>query len=527
MAATAHEELAEGFIEAFDDETAAEAEARVASEVELDPLSQNFVDDLVDRLLILTDEVSGHPLREYQTPFARRFIESVIIGDGDTITALFSRQSGKSETVSDVVATLMIFLPVLAQRYPDLLGKFNEGVWVGAFAPVDEQADTLYGRIVARLTSERAEEILADPEINDRLVGRGREVKLKRLGSLVRKTTAHPRAKIEGRTYHIILLDEAQDADEKVVNKSISPMGASTNATSVWTGTPTYVKGVFYRQIQANKRRANRRGARISHYEADWRRVAKSNANYRKFVSKEMLRIGEDSDEFKLSYRLMWLLDQGMLTTSERMDQLADPSMQVVHAYHRSPVLVGIDPARKQDSTVVTVCWVNWQYPDEFGQYEHRVLSWLDLGGLGWEEQYFRIVEFLANYNVMAIGIDSGGVGDVVASRLRVLMPGVEIIDMKSDRTSQSGRWKHLLALMNSGMLTWPGHSKAKRLKTYRRFRTQMEDAELRYEGPHVIVAAPRAADAHDDYVDSLANALALTKDMGMPEVEVSNSVFY
>lgn len=519
-----HEVLSDGFVEAYSDETAAEAEARKASEVYLDPLSKAFVDSLVDKLLVLTDEVSGHPLRDYQRPFARRFIESVIIGDGETITALFSRQSGKSETVSDTVTTLMIFLPVLAPLYPELLEKFSEGVWVGAFAPVDEQADTLFGRIVARLTSDRAKAILADPEIADEVIGRGKEVSLRKYKSLVRKTTAHPRAKIEGRTYHIILIDEAQDADEKVVNKSISPMGASTNATSVWTGTPTYTKGIFYRQIQANKRKANRRGSKINHFEADWKVVARSNENYKRFVNKELLRIGEDSDEFKLSYRLIWLLEQGMLTTAERMDELSDTSMQIVHAFHRSPVLVGIDPARKQDSTVVTVVWVNWSYPDEFGNYEHRVLNWLDLSGMDWEEQYFRITDFLSNYSVYQIGIDVGGVGDVVASRLRVLMPGVEIIDLKSDRTSQSARWKHMMSLMSSGNLTWPGHSKAKRIKAHRRFRAQMEDAELKYEGPHIIVSAPRAADAHDDYVDSLANAVALTADAQMPEVEQSNN---
>lgn len=514
----------EEYVEAYSDETEAEAAARRASEVHLDPLSKEFVDGLVDKLLILVDELSGHPLYVYQQPLARRIIESVIIGDGETITALWSRQSGKSETISNTVATLMIFLPVLAPLYPDLLGKFKEGVWVGAFAPVDEQADTLYGRIVARLTSKRAEQILSDPEVADEIIGRGKEVRLRRLGSIVRKTTAHPRAKIEGRTYHIILIDEAQDAEERVVNKSISPMGASTNATSIWTGTCTYVKGVFFRQIQSNKRKGTRRGVKQLHFEADWKTVAKSNENYKRFVSKEMLRIGEDSDEFKLSYRLIWLLETGMLTTTERMDELSDTSMQVVHAYHRSPVLVGIDCARKQDSTVVTVVWVNWGAPDEFGQYEHRILNWLDLSGMDWEEQYFRICEFLDNFSVFQIGIDAGGVGDVVASRLKVLLPGVEIVELKSDRTSQSARWKHMMALMSASMLTWPGHSKSRRLKVHRRFRAQMEDAELRYEGPHVIVQAPRAADAHDDYVDSLANAVSLTADAQMPEVEVSSN---
>jgi hypothetical protein len=508
------------------DETASEAEARRNSEVVLSQTSQAFVDEIVDKLLILVDEISGHPLRPYQTPFARRVIESLIIGDGETITALFARQSGKSETVANVVAACMIMLPRLARLYPDLLDKFSEGLWVGAFAPVDEQADALYGRIVSRLTSERALEVMADPEIDEKVVSRGRELHLKNCGSLVRKTTAHPRAAIEGRTYHLILLDEAQGAEEKVVNKSIAPMGSSTNATLVFTGTPTYTKGVFYKQIQINKRQQVRRGARQCHFEANWKVVAKYNANYRKFVSKEILRIGEDSDEFKLSYRLVWLLSKGMFTTSERLEELGDKSMQVVPAWHKSPVMVGIDPARKQDSTIITVVWVNWNYPDEFGRFEHRVLAWYDLNGLEWEAQFHRIVEVLANYDVLAIGIDIGGIGDVVASRLKVLMPSADIIEMGSDRSAQSKRWKHLMDLMNAGLIGWPAHAKTRRLRTWKRFIQQMEDAELRYEGPNVIVEAPREVGAHDDYVDSLASAVFMTAEMSMPEAEMSNALW-
>jgi hypothetical protein len=520
--------LLDDVLEVYSDETATEQTARLASEVVLDPLSQEAVDHIVERMLVVVDEVSGHPLRPYQVVFARRVIESLVIGDGETITALFSRQSGKSETVANVVAACMIMLPVLAVVFPDLLEKFAEGMLVGAFAPVDEQADNLFGRIVQRLTSDRALAIMSDPDINIKVVSKGRELRLIRAGSLslVRKTTCHPRAKIEGRTYHLILIDEAQDADERVVNKSITPMGASTNATMVWTGTPTYTKGVFYRQIQKNKRAAGSRRGRVNHFEADWKLVSKSNANYKKFVSKEILRIGEDSDEFKLSYRLIWLLETGMFTTGERMDELADLSMEVVRAWHKSPVLVGIDPARKQDSTVVTVVWVNWDYPDEFGQYEHRILNWLDLTGLDWEVQFARIVEFLASYSVLSIGVDSGGIGDVVISRLKVLLPGVDIVAMPSDRGAQSTRWKHLMSLMSSGNIAWPGHAKTRRLRTYRRFRAQMEDAELKYEGPNVLVAAPREPDAHDDYVDSLALATALTVDAVMPEVEQSGDIF-
>jgi hypothetical protein len=98
---------------------------------------------------------------------------------------------------------------------------------------------------------------------------------------------------------------------------------------------------------------------------------------------------------------------------------------------------------------------------------------------------------------------------------------------MGSQRPDQSKRWKHLSELMDRGKIGWPMHAKTRRLKTYRRFRQQMEDLEKHFEGPYVLAAAPREADAHDDYADSLALACMLTKDFQMPTVEVSNAPFY
>lgn len=479
---------------------------------------------IVQKVLLVIDELSGHPLRPYQRPFAARVLESLITEDSAKITALWSRQSGKSETIADTVAGAVIMLPRLAKVFPDLLGKFSEGLWVGVFAPTDEMSETLFSRIVSRLTSERAQEILADPEIDDKLEGRGKVIKLKKCGSLIRKQTAHPKAAIEGQTYHLCVIDECQAADDKVVNKSIAPMLTSTAGSIVMTGTPTYQKSGFYTQIQINKRNAARKGQRQDHFQVEWKEVAKHFPRYGKFVRSEMARLGEDSDEFKLSYRLIWLLDKGMLVTSDRFDALGDTGMRVVTDWHKSPVVVGIDPARKTDSTIVTVVWVNWDYPNEHGQFEHRILNWLDLQGQDWETQYFRIVDFLSHYSVMAIGIDVGGLGDVVAQRLKVLMPYADIRDLKSDRTSQTKRWSHMMDLMNKGLIAWPAHARTRQLRVWRNFRQQMEDAELNYTGPHIIVAAPDADAAHDDYVDSLSNALFLTAEMTMPEAEMTHT---
>lgn len=517
-------------LEEFGDDTAEERAARAELDVILDPDSQGFVDRLVERMLLVTDELSGHPLYEYQRPFARRMFESLIINDGAVLSLLMSRQSGKSETIANVVATAMIFLPRLAIAFPEWLGKYKEGLKVGAFAPVEDQADNLFRRIVDRLTSEQADRIMGDPEINERVMGKGKTIWLKNCRSIVRKTTCHPRATIEGATYHLILVDEAQGADAQVINKSVTPMGASTNATMCFTGTPAYETGVFYKQIQTNKREhVNRRGSRQNHFECDWKAAAKANPNYARFVKREMVRIGEDSDEFKLSYRIMWLLDKGMFATSDVLDECEDRSMQaVIHSHFLTPVVVGIDCGRKNDSTIVTVLYVDWNRPDAFGFYHHRILNWLDLSGVAWEEQYFRIVEFLSNYRVWRIGIDTNGMGGPVAERLRLLMPHTEIVDLGSAQSEQSERWKYLKQLIDRRQIIWPAGSKVKRTKMYKQFRLQMEDLQIHFKGPYVLAEAPRVKDAHDDFPDSLSMAAILTKDQGVEdEVEQYANVFY
>ena len=295
----------------------------------------------------------------------------------------------------------------------------------------------------------------------------------------------------------------------------------------VKTGTPTTKKNNFYRSIQINKRLETGRGRRQLHFEWDWKEVAKYNKNYEKFIKKEMIRIGESSDEFQLSYCCKWLLERGMFVTSTVMDELGDTSQEIVKAWHRTPVVVGIDPARKVDSTVVTVVWVDWDRPDEFGYFDHRILNWLEIQSDDWEEQYFQIVNFLQSYDVLAVGVDANGVGDAVAQRLKLLLPRAEVHALGSSQPEQSKRWKHLKALMDRRLIGWPAHAKTRRLKTWKRFYQQMSDLETKFTGPNFLAHAPEEAHAHDDFADSLAIACSLTMDLTMPSVEVTSSPFF
>ena len=163
---------------------------------ELSPEMSDFCDQLIKRTILFCEELWGKEFRPYQRSMSYRIIESIVLNDAEEITGLWSRQSGKSETLAVTLSGCMILLPILAKTYP-MLEQFKDGVFVGLFAPVEEQSELVFSRMASRLTSPRALAILSDPEIDEKVDGKSRMLKLSN-GSFCRRQTANPRAKIEG-----------------------------------------------------------------------------------------------------------------------------------------------------------------------------------------------------------------------------------------------------------------------------------------------------------------------------------------
>lgn len=502
-------------------------------EEDYDETSAAFVHDLVNKLILFVEEFCSVTFFPYQLPIAYSIIESIVLGDGDEKTLIATRQSGKSEVVSNVIAGLMVILPKLAKVYPTWLSKFEKGFWVGVFAPTEEQADTVFGRVVSKLTSDHATSFLLDPDIDDKATaggarGKGKIILLKNSGSLCRMQTCNPKAKIESKTYHFAFIDEAQEADEVMITKSIQPMLAWINGSMVLGGTAQRYKSYFYNAIQRNKRRdVNERGNRKHHHEYDWKVAAKYNPNYAKFIAKKKTQIGEDSDEFRLSYCNQWMLEKGMFVSEERLERMYDKSMPLVTEWWKTPIVVGIDVARTNDSTVITPVWVDWDRPDPFGFFEHRVLDWHEINNVDWESQYFQIIDYLRHYNVYRIGVDSQGVGGPVAERLQILLPQIEVVSVGSDVKAQNDRWNHLTQLIQREQLHVPGDYAARRTRRWKKFNQQMGDLERVNRGPYMMAAAPDERGAFDDFPDSLAIACQMTVQNIMPTVTVSSNPFY
>jgi hypothetical protein len=149
------------------------------------------------------------------------------------------------------------------------------------------------------------------------------------------------------------------------------------------------------------------------------------------------------------------------------------------------------------------------------------------LQGQDWETQYHRIVEFVSKYNVHAIGVDVGGMGDIFISRLRILLPHIEIVDVSSQRPQQSERWKYLREMLDRGKIGWPSHARTRQLRTYRHFIQQMADLQVKFEGPYMLAEAPKETNAHDDYADSLSIALSVISDSVTEPMQSSANILY
>jgi hypothetical protein len=459
-------------------------------------------------------ELSLHP---YQTTFARRVIESILLNDGARITALFSRQGGKTETVSFVATGLVIALPKLAQ-YNEIvelcpaLKAFKQGFWVGIFAPVLDQAQTLFRRVRGKVTSKSAKNILNDPEINQAVeTSNGAMVALTN-GSIIECRSASPTANIESKTYHIAFLDEGQDIETTKMRKSISPMLAYTNGTMVMSGTCNTKKSGFFEQIMKNKQAMMYGNSRQNHFEYDYRTVEKYNPAYKSYIEGEKAAYGEDSDEFRMSYRLEWIFERGMFTSLDVLEsKVLNPKYEIGewNKFKNWVPIASLDFGKSQDSTVLTYGAALYNRPVNQGfeiyYYRAAVIGWLEISGDDWNTQYYRIMDAL--HSIPAISklvADKTGVGAGIVDRLKASLSYVEIEEFDFN-TSKSDAYKHLSQAISRGLIWMPYGKSTQQTKEFKRCKEQLTSLEKDWRGDKMVCNAPEGRNSHDDYPDSLA----------------------
>lgn len=482
---------------------------------------------LVNSIFTFCELYSGKTMFPYQEQFSKRVIRSVLENDGEEITSLFSRQSGKSETISLTSGGLMIILPQLANMpmFADdpRLKMFKDGMWIGIFAPSQRQAQTTYNRIKARIQSKPAQMILADPEFNLYFTtSNGQTVSLSN-GSFVTAISASDGSNIEGESFKLIICEECQDISNFKIRKSIHPMGAAYNATIVKIGTATTHKGDFYDAIQRNKRNDAEKKSHIrNHFEYDYKVASKYNPNYAKYVEKEKARLGEKSDEFRMSYCLEWIIERGMFIDISIFEpQCGEFTLDRVSYDKVATHVAGIDLGGKGDSTIITMVEVNWAIPailesrvnDETGEeevyeaYNTYIKDWHMIENEpDYEQQYPEVCDYLDHWKVARIVCDATREASF-AHRLKANRRE-EVIPYIFTTKSKSELYKHLDKEIAAGRARFCAGDNTRYTKEYQLFLEQMGDLQKGYSGQYMVVAHPDEKGAHDDYCDSWALAV-------------------
>jgi len=346
---------------------------------------------------------------------------------------------------------------------------------------------------------------------------------------------------------------------------SIAPMGAATAATIVKIGTPSYRTCDFEKTCKRNKRRdlETRRKFPFAHfhYEFDYTIAVKYNARYAKFVEKEAYRLGEDSDEFRMSYRLHWLTERGKFMTDglfesccirvrqemtetvgrgsrradKRKSMFIRPSFPTTSDRFSFAQIAAVDFGKSSSSTIVTVGRVWWENPFEMelatGEGQDRfyihVQNWLELHGDDYAAQIPQIVDFLSNYQVSLVVTDSTGPGDPLTDWLASELAGkdINVEPFVFSMASKDIGYRLLSQEMSAGRITWPAGQRATKLKKWQRFRQQMLDLEKRWRGSRMVVEKPDEKGAHDDYPDSLMLLVWGATTLGEISVEVETNV--
>ena len=406
----------------------------------------------------------------------------------------FSRQSGKTTAIAYTVVFIITFLPKM----------FNRKIRIGIFAPQKPQADVDFERIKTAL---RAITVLNAVHSKDELEDVKERENSRTIvipnGSSVYIAPISKTSKSEAPTLDLIIVEETQDVDDKIMISSIFPIGSSTNAPRVLVGTAG-TRICYFRKVGQSESALKLYFDEI----VEQRRKVYEQTNdpmhliYEQAVKSDIEKFGIDSDEIQRPYFGKWLIGTGQFTTEEELDKLIDPERKR-RTFHENTYdcFAGIDTAKHPDSTVVTVIRYNSD------KNKKELLNWLELRGDNYKDQYDIIADFLSHYKIQAIALDSTGQGDFMPDMFERESnwtdEGSGLYRVKFSAVSKDQIYKNLKVTIKELLTTLPILD----TKEAGKFREQMLDLQQEYKGQLLSCSHPDSPDAHDDYTDSWALA--------------------
>lgn len=394
------------------------------------------------------------PLRAYQMEPAREILSSILHAEGREFVIIFPRQAGKDE----LIAQLQTYLLNLFQR--------QEAGIVHVY-PTIQQIPIGTARLEARLRNDWNDGKFWSKGKPDRR-GLGR--------AQVTFFSGHPDSKSEGATANLLLIiNEAQDQLEYIVDRRFVMMTASTNATRLYVGTVRTTSDLLWRKKLALERLQLADGKRrvfVIGPEA----VGAENPNYQSFVEAQVAEKGRNHPAIITELFLEPLDASGSLFDDRRRSLMLGK-----HRRERTPAGSAVYAALvdvggqdeqateayatlanpKRDYTVCTIVQIIHRHGD---RPAYQVVDvWTDQGSKHFEDKpgrpslAQRLNAYLDHWTVAHTVCDASGVGAGLANWLEARRPNRVTPFNFAKPGSKAKLGSDFLALIETGRFRYYG----------------------------------------------------------------------
>jgi hypothetical protein len=467
-------------------------------------------------------------LRGYQAEVARAIVASVEARLGRQFAVVFARQAGKDELLAQTIAYLLS------------AHRFSGGSVVVAAPTYRPQSLVARARLLDLLGGAAGRQFAPRPAVES-----GYIVTLGRASA--RFLSAGSAANVRGETASLLLVcNEAQDVEPDRWDAAFDPMAASTNATTVFSGTVWSDRTLLARQMRHLRALERADGVRRV-FTVPWTRVAADLPAYGERVRARIAQFGRDHPFIRTEYDLEELAGAGGFFTPARRAQLQGDHPRQRRATPGRLYALLIDVAGedddlaslpddgalaragRRDSTALTVVEISPPSPAARGvegaQAEprsalpaYRVVDRRLWTGARHTDLHATLVDLARNvWRARRVVVDATGIGAGLASWLAAALPGLVVPWVFTAHAKSDLGWR-LLAAIDGGRLKDYADDGAEETRLFWR---QVEACayELR-PGPGKLLAwgvdDPRT---HDDLLLSLALVGALDDEDWRPRV--------
>lgn len=348
---------------------------------------------------------------DYQRRPSNAILRRIFLREGGRLAIEFSRQSGKTTMLVLTIVFLAIHVFAIGKyfQYPFRTVARRKVFTMIIFAPAFDQAKTDFSAIKTCLEHLRIkfrEEVCVDARYQIEEEESNANTLVLENGVTIHIFSLSENSHPESKTGDVLFCEESQHVLDHRYENVAQPMGVATKATEIMVGTAGYARCIFMESITAAD--LERREVYIADVEAvmhDKKQRYEEDGNpfHLNYVEKyqEILEdLGQDSDTIKTQYQLVWVIGSGMFFSSEQEILKLTGEYDEVHDTDE-PTWLFIDWAKDVSKTVAT-----------FADRDLHILSWLELHGEKYDEQWTHIDRKCQNYNIIAIGMDSTGTQD-------------------------------------------------------------------------------------------------------------------